>query len=162
MRRVSMANSMRDPHDQKAIWHRGGSPEHRAQGLKIFAFKFVKLQWKNMINVGIMSPKYQICYERSGCWSLDVVGSLDLELKLSQRINKVHTVNIISHLLQSPTFGALKSKNNFHFARIRAIGNTASTPCKGSRITPDRRCEEQIDHFDVTIILIIIDILEFS
>lgn len=29
MRRVSMANSMRDPRDQKAIWHRGGSPEHR-------------------------------------------------------------------------------------------------------------------------------------
>lgn len=68
MRRVSMANSMRDPRDQKAIWHRGGSPEYRDQGPKIFTFKFVKLQWKNMIriNVGIMSPKYQICYERSG------------------------------------------------------------------------------------------------
>ena len=66
MRRVSMANSMRDPHDQKAIWPRGGSPEYRDQSLKIFTFKFVKRQCQNMINVGIMSPKYQICYERSG------------------------------------------------------------------------------------------------
>ena len=39
-----MANSMRDPRDQKAIWHRGGSPEYRDQGLKMFTFKFVKLK----------------------------------------------------------------------------------------------------------------------
>lgn len=56
---------------------------------------------------------------------------------------------IKSQLLQSLTFGALGSKNNFHSTRIRAIGNTASTPCKGSRITPDRRCEEQIKTFQL-------------
>lgn len=98
------------------------------------------------------------------CWSLDVVGSLDLELKLSQQINEVHKVNgheipvVAKSNVWSPGI-----QNNFHSTRIRAIGNTASTPCKGSRITPDRRCEERIDHFDVTIIIrIIIDILEFS